>query len=98
MIFDADMLAKATEIKAKLVRSYAAYGYGGGWQSAWGLPKPSQMLTRAGSVYVFRADGLTQADYKALAKLEVQGIGELTSEGYGQVRVSDAFHIQRREI
>jgi CRISPR-associated protein Csx10 len=98
MIFGADMLAKATGGQAELVRSYASYAYGGGWQSAWGLPKPSQVLARAGTVYVFRADRLTQADYQALAELEVRGIGELTPEGYGQVRVSDAFHLKRRDM
>jgi CRISPR-associated protein Csx10 len=98
MVFDAAMLAQATGIKAELVHSFASFGYGGGWQSAWGLPKPSQVLTRAGSVYVFRSDGLTQADYQALARLEVQGIGDLAPEGYGQVRVSDAFHLKRRDV
>jgi len=96
MIYDAPMLAAVTGIKATLVRSYASYGYGGGWNSAWGMPKPSQVLARAGSVYVFWTDGLTPADYDALAKLEWQGIGELTPEGYGQVRVSDVFHLKRR--
>jgi CRISPR-associated protein Csx10 len=97
MVFDEKMLKQATGIEAELVRSYASYGYSGGWQSAWGLPKPAQVLSRCGSVYVYRAkSGLAPADYQALAELERRGIGELTPEGYGQVRVADAFHLKRR--
>ena len=98
MVFDAEMLKDATGIAATLVRSYASYGYSGGWQSAWGLPKPAEVLARCGSVYVFRAEELTEADYRALAALEIAGIGARTTEGYGQVRVSDAFHLKRREL
>lgn len=94
IVFDEKMLAAATVIQAQLIRSFASYGYGGGWQSAWGLPKPAEVLAYAGSVYVFETD---QPDFQALANLEVQGIGERTLEGYGQVRVSDAFHRKRRE-
>ena len=76
MVFDAEMLRGATRIEAKLMRSYASYSYSGGWQSAWGLPKPAQVLTRAGSEYVFRVeDGLTPADYQALAELELRSVG-----------------------
>jgi CRISPR-associated protein Csx10 len=96
MVFDAAMLEQATGMQAQLVRSYASYHYGGGWHSAWHLPKPAQVLTRAGSVYVFSKQGLTLDEYGALAELERRGIGELTPEGYGQVRVADAFHLKRR--
>ena len=96
MVFDEEMLEAATGIEAKLVRSYASYGYGGGWQSAWGLPKSAVVLTRRGSVYIFRAGELTDTDYQALADLEISGIGEQTVEGYGQVCVSDEFHLKRR--
>ncbi len=98
MVFDRELLQAATGIEAELVRSYASYHYGGGWQSAWGLPKPAQVLTRAGSVYVYRVGGDLAPDaYAALAELERRGIGELTPEGYGQVRVADAFHLKRRQ-
>jgi CRISPR-associated protein Csx10 len=97
MVFDAEMLRQATGIEATLVRSYASYGYSGGWQSAWRLPKPAEVLARCGSVYVFKVPALTEDDYKALADLEIKGVGARTVEGYGQVRISDAFHLKRRE-
>jgi CRISPR-associated protein Csx10 len=96
MVFDAEMLEAATGIKAALVRSYASYGYGGGWQSAWGLPKPAEVLARSGAVYLFCAEELADADYRSLANLEITGVGEQTAEGYGQVRISDEFHLKRR--
>jgi CRISPR-associated protein Csx10 len=96
MVLDAEMLREATGVEAKLVRSYASYGYSGGWQSAWGLPKPAQVVARAGSVYLFEAKHLSEDDVRALAALEIAGVGARTQEGYGWVRISDDFHLVRR--
>jgi len=98
MVYDAEMLKADTGLEAELVRSYASYRYGGGWNAAWGLPKPAHVVTRMGSVYLFRvADDL---GYAALANvlrpLEKRGIGELRAEGFGQFRICDEFHLVRR--
>jgi CRISPR-associated protein Csx10 len=47
-----------------------------------------------GSVFVFQArSSLTLDDCARLAQLQGAGIGERRAEGYGQVRICDAFHL-----
>jgi CRISPR-associated protein Csx10 len=98
MVFDPDLLEAATGgLEAQLMRSYASYSYSGGWNAAWGLPKPAQVVTNAGSCYLFRMSGtLTESDCQALARLEETGIGIRVEEGYGQVRIAHEFHTVRR--
>jgi len=110
MVFDADMLQECTGIQAQLVRSYASYDYSGGWNIAWQLPKESRVVTHMGAVYVFHSAEIQPGDLeqekpdakilawaRRLANLEFTGIGHHTTEGYGQVRVADEFHLIRRE-
>jgi CRISPR-associated protein Csx10 len=94
MVFDEGALRAATGMEAKLVRSFAFYDYRGGWNTAWGLPKDTEVVTKMGSVYLFWAQGL---DYAALAKLEREGIGEACAAGFGRVRICDEFHTIFRE-
>jgi CRISPR-associated protein Csx10 len=80
----------------ELVRSEAATFYGGGWNAAWGLPKPVELRVHMGAVYLFHAlNGLTTDDYQALARCQVVGIGQRRAEGFGQVRICDEFHLTR---
>jgi CRISPR-associated protein Csx10 len=101
MVLEADLLRRAANgalATASLVRSYATYDYIGGWHGAWQMPKPAEICTRRGSVFLFHApDGLTDADYQALAGLQQTGVGERREEGFGQVRVCDEFHQVRRD-
>lgn len=77
-----------------LVRCETATSYGGGWNAAWGLPKPAELRVAMGGVYLFHApQGLTADDYGALARCQVYGIGRRRAEGFGQVRVCDEFHL-----
>lgn len=77
-----------------LIRCYATAEYRGGWNTAWGLPKETELVARMGSVYVYhttrRRDD--QSWILTLRKLEEQGIGERRIEGFGQVRVCEEFH------
>jgi len=79
-----------------LLRCYATAEYRGGWNTAWGLPKDTDLAARMSSVYVYhaprRADDESLAN--ALRDLEVRGVGDRSKEGFGQVRVCDEFHIQ----
>jgi CRISPR-associated protein Csx10 len=87
------------ESPVELVRSEAATFYGGGWNAAWGLPKPVEMRVHMGAVYLFHAPkGLTAGDYQALARCQVQGLGQRRAEGFGQVRVCDEFHLTRWQL
>lgn len=99
MIITAEMLRKAAGLESKLtlLRSFASYSYTGGWHVQWERHKPSAVSTLMGSVFVFQAeDGLSTEDCQHLADLQINGIGERRAEGYGQVRVCDEFHLNRR--
>lgn len=65
-----------------------------GWSVAWGLPKPTNLAARMGSVYVFRWEGEDDALIPALEMLETQGIGERQDEGFGECLVCHPFHME----
>jgi CRISPR-associated protein Csx10 len=79
-----------------LLRCYATPEYRGGWNTAWRLPKDTELVARMSSVYVYhtprRADD--EGLLNALCSLEERGVGERRREGFGQARVCDEFHIE----
>jgi CRISPR-associated protein Csx10 len=79
---------------ATLVRCYATADYRGGWNTAWGLPKDTELVAQMGSVYVYHSPRRSEDTgwLAALTELEEQGIGERRVEGFGQVRVCEEFH------
>ena len=100
MVLNEEMLQEAAGVRdasLKLIRSYATYGYRGGWQSAWGLPKEVEVTARMGSCYVFWTQDIGLWE-PALARLEITGIGERRAEGFGRVRVCDEFHLILKEV
>ena len=99
VVLHADLLQSATGVgdpSLSLVRAYAEPGWRGGWHEAWGLPRPVELVARRGSCYLFRTNDLG-AWTGALEALEWTGLGARTSEGYGDVRVCDPFHLVLRE-
>jgi CRISPR-associated protein Csx10 len=89
-----ELLGAAGE-RAVLARSYAVPDYRGGWNTAWGLPKDTELVARMAGVYVYRTPA-SPADSElldALRALEERGVGERRQEGFGQVRVCDPFHV-----
>ena len=78
-----------------LLRSVSSHDYRGGWHTARRLPKDTELITRRGSVFVFAVDDL-EAWLEPLARLELRGIGLRTEEGFGEVRICDAFHVEGR--
>lgn len=76
--------------------AYSGYDYRSGWNAAWGMMKDVELITNKGAVYLFST---TQPDpwIAALEKLELQGVGERTSEGFGQVQICNEFHLIFRE-
>lgn len=75
----------------ELESAYSSYDYRSGWNSAWGLMKDVELVTNIGGVYLFSTAHLT--DWKpVLVDLEQTGIGERTTEGFGQIRICDEFH------
>src|SRR4051794_10073945 len=98
-LLDADLLRAATGVddpSLTLVRAYAEPDWRGGWQAAWGLPRPTELVARRGSCYLFRTANAA-AWTAALEALEATGVGARTAEGYGEVRVCDPFHLVLRE-
>lgn len=57
------------------------------WQVRWGLPRPSLVGLAAGSCIVFTVEG--ELDAKKLSSLEITGLGERRSEGFGQLCFND---------
>lgn len=93
----AEMLREATGLDAEidLLRSFAASGIAGGYHVTWPGPKPTEVSTLMGSVFVFIApNGLSETDIGRLADLQMDGIGMRRAEGYGQVRICDEFHLE----
>lgn len=87
---------RVTDDSLELHNTYNSYDYRGGWNSAWGLMKDIELVTNKGSVYLFSTTN-PDAWLQALSDLELKGVGERTSEGFGQVRICDEFHSVFRE-
>jgi CRISPR-associated protein Csx10 len=89
------MLKEATGIEATLLRSFTMTKNVGGWNVSWSLPKPTNLAVMMGSLYVFQSKyKLEDKHFDQLEFLERNGIGERRTEGYGQVRVCDEFHVR----
>ena len=59
------------------------------WQVSWGLPRPSLVYFKAGSVFLFKVSG-TWSEDKAQALMN-NGLGERRAEGYGRVLLNPPF-------
>lgn len=53
------------------------------WQTRWGLPRPSLVALRGGSVFQFRLTG--EIDAAAWRRIQSNGLGERTPEGFGRI-------------
>lgn len=82
----------------QLHTAYSSYDYRSGWNTAWGLMKDVELVTNKGAVYLFSTTKERQDEWtKALAELGMKGVGERTSEGFGQIQVCNEFHLIFRE-
>ncbi|WP_027404208.1 type III-D CRISPR-associated RAMP protein Csx10 [Aphanizomenon flos-aquae] len=93
------MLQQVTGVEdssLQLHTAYSSYDYRSGWNTAWGLMKDVELVTNRGGVYLFSTDN-KDLWLNAWENLEVYGIGERTSEGFGQVQVCNEFHLILRE-
>jgi len=98
-VISEDMLqqfAGVTDLSLKLHATYSSYDYLSGWNSAWGLMKDVELITNKGGVYLFSTNQPNLWMDK-LKDLEVNGVGDRTEEGFGQIRVCDEFHLIIRE-
>ena len=101
MVISEDMLCQFTGLSrdgVELHMTYSSYDYRSGWNAAWGLPKDVELITKMGSVFLFSVpENQTEQWQTKLAYLELQGIGDRTAEGFGQIKVCDEFHQVMRE-
>jgi CRISPR-associated protein Csx10 len=90
--------ANLEEAKSSLIfhTAYSSYDYLSGWNAAWGLMKDVELVTNKGSVFLFSTEN-PDLWIPALEYLSRRGIGERTSEGFGQIKVCDPFHLVLRE-
>lgn len=66
-----------------------------GWNELWGTPRMNEFAIETGSVFLFASNvEMNERIYKSLFRLEVEGIGERRSEGFGRVHISDPFHLE----
>lgn len=67
----------------------------GGWHMGGRLPRRTALATAMGSVFMYRAKGLSFDDLEdGLQKLENKGLGEERARGFGQVLISSPIHYQ----
>jgi CRISPR-associated protein Csx10 len=98
-VISPEMLQQFTGVSdssLQLHAAYSSYDYRSGWNSAWGLMKDVELITNQGSVYLFST---TEENLwiNALEDLEVNGVGDRTGEGFGQVQICNEFHGVFRE-
>jgi CRISPR-associated protein Csx10 len=89
-------IAGIDDPRLELHATYSSYDYRSGWNAAWGLMKDVELVTNKGAVYLFSTPKL-QVWMPALEKLEQGGVGERTTEGFGQVQICSKFHSVFRE-
>lgn len=80
----------------KLEVAYSSYDYRSGWNSAWGLMKDIELITNRGGVYLFSTNQ-PKVWIDKLNQLQLQGVGDRTWEGFGQVQICNEFHNVFRE-
>lgn len=95
------MLQQFTEVdhgSLKLHTAYSSYNHRSGWNAAWGLMKDIELVTTRGAVYLFSVDKKDEKIWiDKLAELELNGVGDRTCEGFGQVQICNKFHNVLRE-
>ncbi|NEP77561.1 MAG: CRISPR-associated RAMP protein Csx10 [Okeania sp. SIO3B3] len=98
-VISPEMLKELSEVEDSSLQlhvAYSSYDYLSGWNAAWGLMKDIELITNKGGVYLFSTTE-KETWIKALEKLEIMGVGEGTSEGFGQIIICDEFHLVFRE-
>lgn len=61
------------------------------WQTVWVLPRPSLVCFSEGSIFTFCVDNPENWDKEKAKSLVINGLGERTAEGYGQILINPNF-------
>lgn len=68
--------------------------YVAGWNTHHGMPKPTALAIRRGSVFVFSTQLPMNNLVPLLLKLSNQALGERQTEGFGWISVCDPWHLE----
>ena len=69
-----------------------------GWNTLWGLPKADELAIAMGAVFLIALPTNDIDVFERLYKLQEQGIGARRTEGFGTIRVADAFHFEHLQV
>lgn len=70
-----------------------------GWNELWGTPRSNDYALETGSTFLFACSHELDAHLlQALYQLEEAGIGRRRAEGFGRIRISDPFHLERKQV
>ncbi|MEN3184537.1 MAG: CRISPR-associated RAMP protein Csx10 [Atribacterota bacterium] len=78
--------------RVELVFHATQPAFAGGWSTAWGLPKPTDLAAAPGSTYVFRTEVPLEELVPLLEGMENQGLGKRTPEGFGEITICHPLH------
>lgn len=83
----------------KLVMGFAEYEWLRGFDTSVPVGQDGHLRRAAlyatmGSVYVFKTADLTDKLVKGLERLEQEGLGYRTADGYGSISICDEYHIR----
>jgi hypothetical protein len=86
-------------VEVELARRFAAPETVGGWWRVAGLPRPTALAAKAGSVLLYKAP--SEVDIEELGRelnaLRARGIGGQRERGYGAVLPCAPFHLWTAE-
>jgi CRISPR-associated protein Csx10 len=69
-----------------------------GWNAALRAPKTDALAIRMGATFLYAATGIAeQTLLDQLLAIETQALGARRTEGFGRVKVCDAFHVEARK-
>lgn len=93
---DDEWFTNATGASGKLVYQCSRTRRIGGWDGISKMPREDVWGIASSSVFVFALE--QEPDYGLLAEVQLEGIGERTSEGYGKITWADDWHREVKRL
>jgi len=85
---------KAPANSFQMIWAFSNCRWAGGWNAAQRLPKETELAISMGSVFLFTTTLADDQLLGLLQKLEREGCGERTQEGFGEVVICHPFHCE----
>ncbi len=69
------------------------------WNNLWRLPKADDLALSMGSVFVLGTNRAANDNlYQTLFRLQLNGLGERRTEGFGQLLIANPFHWEVQNV